>query len=443
MIFSSSYKKYNPHKTLKKMALEQVDIDKAVDTITKSVEAKGKEIEKTAKDEIALVAKSIDDKVAKAVADATKEVDDKIKAVSEQADKTELKVKGFKATETAPENITFAKALKDAVKEQAEEIERIAKGGKQTETIVLQVQKAAVDLTTANTIGAGSTQVTITQNTGIVSTIRQRTERYISNVSTGSIATNRALWVEETDQQGTPIFIAEGDTKTQLSVKYVEKTQEVQKVAVYGKVTTEMMSDTPQLIAYIQNNLLKRVAIATENQLLVGDGTGENLKGLKTFATAFSAGSLADAIATANEWDVLEAIALQVELAYGTPTAVFVHPSTISRMKLVKDTTGLPVWKSYADNLGNITYAGMRLIGTTAVTAGEFIGGDTTVANVLFREGLTVQIGLDGSDFINNKKTILVEQRLVQFVSANDTPVLVKGTFVSAKSVLDPAVTNV
>lgn len=407
------------------------NLDTAVETISKSIEDKGKEIEKNVSDTTKAIEKSLDDKIKTAI----KEVDDKVLEVSKQADQIELSLKNAQSKNEVP--VAFVDALNDAVKEKSAEIERIAKGGKQNEPVVLEVRKAAVDLTTANTIGAGSTQVTITQNTGIVSTIRQRAERYLGNVSTGSISTNRALWVEETDEQGSPIFIAEGAAKTQLSVKYVEKTQEVQKVAVYGKVTTEMMADTPQLISYIQNNLLKRVTVATETQLLTGDGTGENLKGLKTFATSFSAGSLALAIDNANEWDVLEAVALQVEIANGTPNAIFVHPSTLSKMKLIKDTTGVPVWKSYADNTGAITYAGMRVIGTTAVTAGEFIGGDTTVANVLFREGLTIQIGLDGNDFINNKKTILVEQRLVQFVSANDTPVIVKGVFSTAKAALE------
>jgi hypothetical protein len=34
-------------------------------------------------------------------------------------------------------------------------------------------------------------------------------------------------------------------------------------------------------------------------------------------------------------------------------------------------------------------------------------------------------------------KTVRIEQRLVQFISANDTPVLVKGTFAAAKAILE------
>ncbi len=81
----------------------------------------------------------------------------------------------------------------------------------------------------------------------------------------------------------------------------------------------------------------------------------------------------------------------------------------------------------------------MKFYTSTAVTAGEFIGGDFEVLNVLFREQAVIQIGLDGSDFTNNLKTILVESRLVQFASANDTPCLVKGDFVTAKAALETA----
>jgi len=173
--------------------------------------------------------------------------------------------------------------------------------------------------------------------------------------------------------------------------------------------------------------------------LLNGDNTGDNLNGVITVATAFAAGDSAATIAQPNEFDVMNAIATQVEIANGVPNAIFVHPRTIQAMKAIKATDGTPLWRSYVDMLGEMTVAGMKVISTTAVTAGEFIGGDTSVANVLFREGLSIQIGMDGNDFTNNKKTILVEQRLVQFVSANDTPVLVKGVFATAKAALETA----
>jgi hypothetical protein len=355
-------------------------------------------------------------------------------AIAKQVDALELKLKSQSELKQK-ESVSIKQAILNAINEQKDAIEKIVKSeGKQTEPLFL---KAAVTMGLDTTLETGSTVNTITQNTGIISTIRQRQEKYLANVSVGSTQGKYAMWIEETDEQGTPIFIGEGDTKTQLSVKYVEKTKPVGKIAVHGKVTTEMLADAGQLASYIQNNLLKRTAVATENQLLVGDGTGDNLTGLKTYATTFSAGALAALVDNANEFDVLNAMALQVEVANGIPTAVFVHPSTIAKMKTLKSTSGEPLYKQYTDFTGEMTIYGMKVISTTAVTAGEFIGGDTSVANVLFREGLSIQIGRDGNDFTQNKKTILVEQRLVQFVSANDTPVIVKGVFSTAKAALE------
>lgn len=329
---------------------------------------------------------------------------------------------------------TVREAITAAVLEKKSEIDAIvAAGGKQASALNIEFKSVDV-MSVASTIAAGSTQVSITENTGIISTIRKREIQYLANVSVGSIGTNRAMWIEETDEEGTPIMIGENTTKTQLDVQYVEQTMAVKKIAVHGKVTTELMADIPQLVSYIESNLMKRMDIVIENQLFSGNNTGANLKGLSEYATAFdiSGTEIEQAIQDANELDVIEAVALQVALAFGTASALFIHPSTMAKIKLIKDDAGRPVWKDYITTNGLMNISGMNIIPTTAVTAGEFMGGDMSVVKVLNREDMGIQIGLDGNDFTKNLKTILLEKRLVQFVSANDTAVLVKGVFADA-----------
>ena len=358
-------------------------------------------------------------------------------AVKKVAADLEATVKAMKEQPTNPVgHKTVGAALAAAFAEKAEDINAIVKaGGLQSAPLKVTV-KAVGTMSVESTIGAGSTQVSITENTGIISTIRKREETYLAQVSVGRIGTNRAMWIEETDEEGTPIMLGEGDSKTQLDVQYIEQTMAVKKIAVYGKVTTELMADIPQLISYIENNLMKRMDIVLENQLHSGNGVGDNLKGLSEYATAFSAGSLANTIPFANELDVLEAVALQVKTAFGLPNAVFVHPASVAAIKLIKDDSGRPVWKDYVTINGDLVISGMRVIETTAVTAGNFIGGDLSVVNVLKRDELGITIGLDGNDFTQNKKTMLLEKRLVQFVSANDTGVIVDGDFTTAKAAL-------
>jgi len=341
-----------------------------------------------------------------------------------------VKVKGMEEKPMESEKgMNLKDALTAAFAEKKDEIDAIVKAnGKQRTSLNIEV-KTVGTMSVESTIGAGSTQNTITQNTGIISTIRKRELTYLAHVSVGSIGTNRAVWIEETDEEGTPIMLGEGDAKTQLDVQYVEQTMAVKKIAVYGKVTTELMSDIPQLISYIQNNLMKRMDIVLEDQYFSGSGVGDNLKGAITYATAFDAGALAATITDPNELDVIEAVALQCKLAFGQPNVIFVHPSTMSKIKLIKDDAGRPVWKDYITIDGSLKISGMQIVESTAITAGDYVGGDFSVVNVLNRENLGIQIGLDGNDFTQNKKTMLVEKRIAQFVSANDTACLITGTF--------------
>lgn len=368
-----------------------------------------------------------------------------IKELKEQADLTEMKsvidtieqkIEGLKEQKT--DKVEGHKTLKGAIlaeleanSEALKELKENAAKGKASPLSI--TVKAPVTISNANTIGSAEPMYQLTQDTGIISTIRQRELRYLANVSVGSITTNRALWTEETDEQGAPIFLGEGDTKPQGSVLYVNKTEDVKKIAVYCKMTLEMLEDLPQFVSFITRNLERRLDIVLENGLFNGNGIGDNLTGINEYAVAFTGGALAGQLTAPNDLDVIEAIALQVKEANGLPEALFVHPSTMSEIRLVKDSTGRPIWKDYVTPSGELNYSGMRIIETLAVDAGDFVGGETSVVNVLNRSGLQMQIGLDGNDLTQNKQTLVLEKRLVQFVSANDTNVLIKGDFATAK----------
>lgn len=288
---------------------------------------------------------------------------------------------------------------------------------------------------------ASSGQVTISEFTGIVSPIRQRILAYLSNVSVGSIGTQYAVWVEEYDQEGTPVFIGEGVEKTALDVQYKEQRAKVNKIGVHMKVTTELLEDAGYLMSYIQSNGVKRVETVIENQLFTGNGTDPQLVGLLSKSTTFTGGSMAGNVEAATNWDVIHGIIAQVRAANGIVNGVFVETGQFHVMLSEKDGDKqyiLPAGVNF-DAQGNLTAWGVRIIPTNALTgtAANFVGGDLSVINVRLRNGIQVAIGESGDDFIDNLKTIRIEQRLVQFVSANDVPVLVKGVFATAKAILE------
>src|SRR5690606_37412941 len=76
----------------------------------------------------------------------------------------------------------------------------------------------------------------------------------------------------------------------QSNVTFESVTDTIKKIAVWMPVTDEALDDVPQLYSYIQELLRYDLKLAEETQVLKGDGTGNNLNGLMTQATAFDTG---------------------------------------------------------------------------------------------------------------------------------------------------------
>jgi len=338
---------------------------------------------------------------------------------------------------------SFEQSFMDAALEKKEEIATIlANGGKQSQPLIFNLK----DIGLFNTVeAAGSaSQVSITQSTGIISDIRTRITSYLTRVSRAALSMDRpvANWMEQLDETGTAIFIGEGDAKTQLGIRYEERDAKAKKIPVYSKVTTEFLRYLPQLVSHIQSFLMKRVDIATENQLFTGDGTGDNLNGVIPYAVAYTGGDMALQVVGPTGWDVMLGLISQVRKAHGIASGIYVKGGIVDVLLSTKDLDGryiLPAGVT-VNAQGEISAWGVPMIRTeAALGAFDFVGGDLSAINVGFTGNMTVQIGLDGNDFTNNKKTILVEQEVVQFVSANDVQVLVKGTIAGGITALTKA----
>jgi HK97 family phage major capsid protein len=415
--------------------LEQLktDLQKSIDEAgsaftTKAVNAEAKA--KEAFEKADLVLKSLDGMLTKAEA----------MEMQKQLDALDLKSQHQANVKAESFADHFAKAYAPAQKK----LEEWKANGHLKAPITFEFEMKEVGaMSLASTIAnvASSGQVTISEFTGIVSPIRQRILAYLSNVSVGSIGTQYAVWVEEYDQEGTPVFIGEGVEKTALDVQYKEQRAKVNKIGVHMKVTTELLEDAGYLMSYIQSNGVKRVETVIENQLFTGNGTDPQLVGLLSKSTTFTGGSMAGNVESATNWDVIHGIIAQVRAANGIVNGVFIETGQFHVMLSEKDADKqyiLPAGVSF-DAQGNLTAWGVRIIPTNALTgtAADFVGGDLSVINVRLRNGIQVAIGESGDDFIDNLKTIRIEQRLVQFVSANDVPVLVKGVFATAKAILE------
>jgi HK97 family phage major capsid protein len=275
------------------------------------------------------------------------------------------------------------------------------------------------------------------RESGITRIVR-RNPFILELVNVGTIMSNVWEWVEQKNVDGGAAMTAEGAAKSQADFDLVVASANVKKVTAYIKVTKEMLDDVALMRSEIDQELTELIQLLIDTQLLSGAGTGNNLTGIITNATAYAAGSFAGTIPTPNNFDVLRTAINQVRVNLFEPTYIVMHPTNVTQMDLAKATDGHYVMPPFASNDGTII-SGIRVVANTGVTLGTFLVGDFTKAGVRFKEGLTINVGYENDDFTKNLVTILAEARLVQRVKSNHYGAFVYGTFSTAITALTPA----
>jgi HK97 family phage major capsid protein len=200
-----------------------------------------------------------------------------------------------------------------------------------------------------------------------------------------------------------------------------------------------MIDDIDFIESEIRNELVKELLKDVEGTAFSGNNTPPAMNGVYTTATAFAAGTFAGTVDNANSVDVLVVAMNQIMIAeQGMPTHIFMHPSDVTALKLVKVTS---TDKRYVERLseigGMLSMDGTPIIPTTLVSVGTFLIGDMSRAYLFEKGGLSVEIGYNDDDFAKNFRTIRAEWRGATVVKNNDRTAFVKGTFSTAITALE------
>lgn len=297
--------------------------------------------------------------------------------------------------------------------------------------------KAAGDMTIAGNVTGGD--VPQAQRLEGINDIAEREAKSYALFPKLRTAANTIEWVYETGQDGTIDGTAEGAAKDQIDNDFVVTSVALVKRAAYFKVSTEMLDDVSFMEGWLRNKLIVRLFLDVDNQVLNGNGTAPNLKGVIDYATAFAAGTFANTVDSANDADSLVVAANQIRLAnHNGALTIMMHPSDVAALKLVKLSASD---KRYVERLmmvgSQMSLDGIPIIENTNITAGDFLIGDFAKGTIVEKSGIEIEIGLDGNDFTKNMRTILAEWRGQLFVQNNDTTAFVKGTFATTNAALE------
>jgi HK97 family phage major capsid protein len=220
-----------------------------------------------------------------------------------------------------------------------------------------------------------------------------------------------------------------GTAKPQSEIKFDIVTANVTTIAHWVLATRQILDDAPMLRSYIDGRLRYGLRYAEELQLLNGDGTGTNLNGVYTQATALGANPAV--IPSPQRFDVLRLAILQAALAELPPSGVVLHPTDWALMELTKDADGRYIIGNPAGEAQPRVW-GLPVVATQAMTVDKFlVGAFSTAAQIFDRQDARVEISTEDSDnFRKNLVTILAEERLALAVYRPEA--FIKGDFSDA-----------
>jgi HK97 family phage major capsid protein len=219
--------------------------------------------------------------------------------------------------------------------------------------------------------------------------------------------------------------VAEGTRKPESNLTFEQRDAKVIKLAHFIKATTEILDDAPALQSMIDQRLRYGLDYVEDLQLLMGSGVGNNLSGIYTTASAFV--SPFD-VTGETAIDRLRLAFLQGELALLPADAAVLHPQDWAKIELLKDTQGRYIIGNPQGNLA-ATLWGRRIVTTLAMTANSFLAGNFRQSAQIFdREDANVVVSTENEDdFVNNRVTILAEERLA--LADYRPEARIKGTF--------------
>ena len=268
-------------------------------------------------------------------------------------------------------------------------------------------------ITTAVTDAAGSAgdAVTSTRLPGIVSpNDRRLTVRDL--ITPGQMDGSVLEYVREKGFTNNAAPVAEGARKPESDIQLELISTTAKVIAHYAKASRQILDDAAQLRTYIDGRLRYGLAFKEEQQLLNGDGTGQNLLGIVPQATAYAApGGITAVSPTAI--DQMRFAMLQAALAEYPATGHVMNPIDWTRIETTKDLEGRYIIGNPQGTVSP-TLWGLPVVATQAMTVDKFLTGAFALgAQVFDRWQARVEIATENEDdFVKNLVTMLCEERL-------------------------------
>lgn len=354
---------------------------------------------------------------------------EELKTISDQLEKldTAAKEQGNKINAVLEKSAPNSKSFEQFLIEQAPEIKKCRTEGKMMEITGAQLKAAGI-----TSIGGSIQDMTSPPGSpyapGISNDILNifdimRNPNYIVNqVDLGRADSSRLAWANETDYQGAPEEITEGETKPLTQHKFQVELSNVKKIAGYITLTEEFDQDLPTFSTTVrrmlQNDVLRGWDDAIQTAVIAA-------------AQPFSLTQLDGQIQDANLWSSLRAMWAQVVSENFLPNSIGINPITGAMLDESKNVNGTYLLPPYLQKFMDMKTEANK------VAFGRAFVGDLKQFKVDIYKDFVLKIGLVNDDLIKNQFSVVGEIRYHRYISDARKKAIVYDNLASIRSQID------
>lgn len=239
--------------------------------------------------------------------------------------------------------------------------------------------------------------------------------------SSGSVEFMRQnIFTNNAAPQGTVAGQGGGElvAKAQSNITWELVTQTIKTIAHWVPASRQALADAPMLQSLIDLDLEYGLDLESDEQLLLGDGTGQNMTGLLVDADVSDVGQLASGTAAADVPAAMidhirSAITVCQQNEYYNVNGVILNPADWERLETAKATDGHYLMITLPASGAEETIWRVPVIVTNAMPADNFILGDFMMgAKIYDREQKEIRVSESHAElFVANGVAILAEER--------------------------------
>jgi HK97 family phage major capsid protein len=246
-----------------------------------------------------------------------------------------------------------------------------------------------------------------TTRTGRVVDYATRPIQVLDLIPTTTTSQAAVVYMEETTFTNNAAETAEAGTYPESALELTEVSSPVRKIATFIPITDEQLEDVEQARGYVDNRLRFMLRQRMDGQILVGNGTAPNLRGLNNVSGIQTQAKGSDPTPDA----FYKAMTKIRVTGRAVPDMHVMHPNDWMDIRLLRTSDGVYIWGNPSE-AGPERLWGLPVAQSDAQTENTGLTLDTSFTELAMRRGIVVQVSNShGTYFVEGKQAVRADVR--------------------------------